>query len=75
MDTDITRCQYEGVEDLENSCGHGNDVGIRCYDVSWSGIRLGVSQNISTLKHVYIEKAGLLDPTTNQFKSGSYRHG
>ena len=42
LDTDITKCKRsEGVDKFLNSCSHEDDVGLKCYDVSWSGVRLG----------------------------------
>ena len=42
-DHDLTKCQAEMSEDIENSCQHDNVVGIRCYDNSWAGIRMAIS--------------------------------
>ena len=42
LDTDLTKCKKsEGEDKFLHSCTHANDVGLKCYDVSWSGIRLG----------------------------------
>ncbi|KAK8748863.1 hypothetical protein OTU49_016034, partial [Cherax quadricarinatus] len=54
--------------ELENSCSHAEDVGIRCYPGTWAGIRLGMTAHESHIKGVVIEKAGLLDYTTRTFK-------
>lgn len=67
-DTDITQCRAERSQDFEFSCSHENDVGIRCYETSWAGVRLGVVAEQAELQYVTIEKAGLLDYTTNSFK-------
>ncbi|CAG7731022.1 unnamed protein product, partial [Allacma fusca] len=67
-DSDITKCLAEMSEDIENSCQHDNVVGIRCYDTSWAGIRIAVSADRSVMKFAVVEKAGLLDPHTNEHK-------
>lgn len=67
-DTDITKCKSERVEQFENSCTHDHDVGVRCYESSWAGIRFGVLAERSDLQFITIEKSGLLDYSTNQFK-------
>ena len=62
LDTDLTRCKKsEGEDKFLHSCTHANDVGLKCYDVSWSGIRLGMTAKRSKLFDVKVEKAGLLD--------------
>ncbi|XP_069940275.1 protein bark beetle isoform X3 [Cherax quadricarinatus] len=68
FDTDITKCKTEVLWELENSCSHAEDVGIRCYPGTWAGIRLGMTAHESHIKGVVIEKAGLLDYTTRTFK-------
>ncbi|CAG0893659.1 unnamed protein product [Cyprideis torosa] len=68
LDTDILLCRLEGVDDFEDSCDHSDDVGLRCYDISWAGIRLGVTASKSTIRHALIEGAGLVDPGTNLFR-------
>ena len=70
LDTDILECDAETENDFENSCTHADDVGLRCYDVSWSGIRLGMTARKSTIKHATIEYAGLFDHALNSFKPG-----
>lgn len=67
-DLDITKCKAERSEDFENSCTHENDVGIRCHEPAWAGVRFGVLAEPTTLQYVTIEKAGLLDHATNIFK-------
>lgn len=69
-DNDISKCRAESVNDFENSCTHENDVGVRCSEPAWAGLRLGPLAQRSDLQYVTIEKAGLLDYTTNLFKSG-----
>ena len=64
----MTKCEAETSEDIENSCQHDNVVGIRCYDTSWAGIRAAISADKSVLKYAVVEKAGLLDPHTNEHK-------
>ena len=69
MDTDITRCKKsEGVDKFLNSCTHEDDVGLKCFDVSWSGVRLGMTAKRSKLYDVKVEKAGLLDFRKYLFK-------
>ena len=44
IDTDVTKCKLsEGRDKFLNSCTHEDDVGLKCYDVSWSGVRLGMT--------------------------------
>lgn len=64
QDTDITRCKSE--RGFENSCF--TKVGLRCYNPTWSGLRLGMAAGESRLKNIIVEHAGLLDYTTNSFK-------
>lgn len=71
-DTDITQCRAERPEEFELSCNHENDVGLRCYETSWAGVRLGVVAERADLQFITVEKAGLLDYTTNVFKPGNY---
>lgn len=68
FDTDITKCKAENIENFENSCSHENDVGIRCYETSWAGVRFSVISERTDLQFVSIEKAGLLDYSSNTFK-------
>ncbi|XP_011334038.1 protein bark beetle isoform X2 [Ooceraea biroi] len=67
-DNDITKCQAEREQEFENSCTHANDVGVRCLEVAWAGLRLGPLAQRSDLQYVTIEKAGLLDYKTSAFK-------
>lgn len=66
----MTKCESEMAEDIENSCSHDNVVGIRCYDSSWAGIRMAITAEKSVMKFSVVEKAGLLDPHTNEHKPG-----
>ncbi|XP_068632960.1 protein bark beetle isoform X2 [Battus philenor] len=68
FDNDITKCKAETIENFENSCTHDNDVGIRCYETSWAGIRFSVIAERADLQYVTVEKAGLLDYSSNIFK-------
>ena len=71
LDTDIRNCKRaELVEDFSNSCTHEYDVGIRCYDVSWAGLRLGMTAKRSKIYDVMIERAGLFDYRTSTFMPG-----
>ncbi|XP_067119939.1 protein bark beetle [Centruroides vittatus] len=66
LDTDLTNCKAERMQDFENSCME--EVGIRCYPQSWAGLRLGMIAKESFLKHIIIENAGIFDYTTHNFK-------
>ncbi|XP_063975507.1 protein bark beetle isoform X3 [Diachasmimorpha longicaudata] len=68
QDIDITGCKAESASEFENSCTHDNDVGIRCSEAAWAGLRLGPLAERSDLQFITIEKAGLLDYKTNSFK-------
>ncbi|XP_055592413.1 protein bark beetle-like isoform X1 [Uranotaenia lowii] len=69
-DIDITQCRSERAShgEFENSCSHENDVGVRCYEGAWAGLRFGVLAERADLQYVTIEKAGLFDYMTNTFK-------
>lgn len=69
-DVDITQCRAELASrgDFYNSCTHEHDVGIRCYEGAWAGLRFGVLAERADLQYVTIEKAGLFDYATNTFK-------
>ena len=71
LDTDLRTCKRaERVDDFSNSCTHDYDVGIRCYDVSWAGLRLGMTAKRSKIYDVMIERAGLFDYRTSTFMPG-----
>ena len=62
LDTDLTRCKLSERSDMFlNSCTHADDVGLKCYDVSWAGMRLGMTAKRSKLFDVRVERAGLYD--------------
>ncbi|XP_017468948.1 PREDICTED: protein bark beetle isoform X1 [Rhagoletis zephyria] len=69
-DTDITKCraEYATRGEFENSCSHDNDVGMRCYEGAWAGLRFSMLAERADLQYLTIEKAGLFDYTTNVFK-------
>lgn len=67
-DTDITKCRSERKIEFENSCTHDMDVGVRCYEGAWAGIRFGVLADRADIQYVTVKKAGLFDYTTNIFK-------
>ncbi|XP_055636056.1 protein bark beetle isoform X2 [Toxorhynchites rutilus septentrionalis] len=69
-DIDITECRSERASrgEFENSCSHENDVGVRCYEGAWAGLRFGVLAERADLQYVTIEKAGLFDYMTDTFK-------
>jgi Scavenger receptor cysteine-rich domain len=68
FDTDIRQCRSEPASQLENDCGHDQDVGLRCHDVSWAGLRFGMTAKKSVMRHVTVEKAGLFDYATYSFQ-------
>lgn len=70
-DLDITECRAEKDMEFENSCSHNNDVGLRCHEPKWAGVRFGVLAERANLQYLLIEKAGLLDYATNQLKPGT----
>lgn len=70
-DNDITQCKAEKLPHLENACTHEQDVGLRCYEPQWAGVRLGVLAERTDLQYVTVQKAGLLDYATNTFKPGT----
>lgn len=67
-DTDITKCRSERKDEFENSCTHETDVGVRCYEGAWAGVRFGVLADRADIQYVTVKKAGLFDYTTNIFK-------
>lgn len=69
-DTDVTNCPAEREHEFENSCTHEHDVGLRCHESSWAGLRLGVLAERADLQFITVERAGLLDYSTNNFKPG-----
>ncbi|XP_054261454.1 protein bark beetle-like isoform X2 [Macrosteles quadrilineatus] len=77
-DYDITQCRAERSLHLENSCTHDQDVGLRCYEPHWAGVRLAGTAERTDLQYVTVQKAGLLDYATNSFKPAIqvdvYRH-
>ncbi len=69
LDTDLTRCKWaERTDMFLNSCSHSDDVGLRCYDVSWAGARLGMTSKRSKLYDVKVERAGLYDYRLYKFR-------
>ncbi|KAL1117916.1 hypothetical protein AAG570_004229, partial [Ranatra chinensis] len=64
----LTDCKSEKYPDFENACTHMQDVLMRCYPPHWAGVRLGVLAERSYLQYITIQKAGLLDYATNEFK-------
>jgi len=70
LEIDLTTCKLsEKASDmLLNSCDHADDVGLRCYDVSWAGVRLGMTSRRSKLFDVKVERAGLYDYRTYHFR-------
>lgn len=69
-DVDITTCPAERENEFENSCTHEHDVGLRCHESSWAGVRLGVLAERADFQFITVERAGLLDYSTNIFKPG-----
>ncbi|XP_043645719.1 protein bark beetle [Drosophila teissieri] len=66
QDRDVTKCRAE--YEFENTCSHENDVGLRCYEGAWAGVRFSMLAERADLQYVTVEKAGLFDYTTNAFK-------
>lgn len=67
-DTDLLQCRSETKNEFENSCTHDMDVGVRCYQGAWAGVRFGVLADRADIQYVTVERAGLFDYTTNVFK-------
>lgn len=67
---DITKCRAERENEFEHSCSHDHDVGLRCHEPKWAGVRFGVLADRTNLQFLAIEHAGLLDYATNQLKPG-----
>lgn len=67
-DTDITKCRSQRKLDFQNSCTHEMDVGVRCYEGAWAGVRFGALAERADLQYVTIKHAGLFDYATNTFK-------
>ncbi len=65
------KCKAETETEFENSCNHDNDVGMRCHEPKWAGVRFGVLAERTSLQYLLVEQAGLLDYTTNQLKPGT----
>lgn len=68
QDLDITKCRCETAEDFENSCNHNDDVGLRCYQPSWAGVRFSSLADRTDIQFLTIERSGLLDYATSTFK-------
>jgi hypothetical protein len=67
-DIDILKCRSEGVKDFQNSCTHEMDVGVRCYEGAWAGVRFGALAERADIQYLTVRKAGLFDYSTNIFK-------
>lgn len=67
----MTQCKAERKPHIEQSCSHEQDVGMRCYEPHWAGVRLGVLAERTDLQYFTVQKAGLLDYATNTFKPGT----
>lgn len=68
LDTDITRCKAESSlkNDFDGLCN--SEVGLRCFPPSWSGVRLGMGAEVSTLERVTIQRAGMYDYAVHTLK-------
>lgn len=68
IDTDITKCKAEVSlrGDFDGMCS--SEVGMRCFPPSWSGIRLGMSAEVSTFEHSTIQRAGMFDYASHRLK-------
>ena len=69
LDTDIRSCFHRPtVNQTENYCGHDMDVGLKCHQVSWAGLRFGMTAKKSILRSAIVERAGLFDYATHSFQ-------
>ncbi|CAH1792063.1 unnamed protein product [Owenia fusiformis] len=70
MDSDIMQCRADQLED--HSCDHSMDVNVKCVPVTWAGVRITMAQvqRPSILRHLTIEKFGLLDPAVAKYAPG-----
>lgn len=68
LDNDLTKCTAELFSrgDFDGTCA--KEVGIKCYPLSWSGIRFGMMAETSNLEHVVIQRAGVFDYATYKLK-------
>ncbi|BES98492.1 Scavenger receptor cysteine-rich domain [Nesidiocoris tenuis] len=64
----IAECRAQKFPDFENACTHLQDVLMRCYVPHWAGMRMGALAETSHLQYITIQKAGILDYATNEFK-------
>ncbi|KAL5280481.1 hypothetical protein ACFFRR_004453 [Megaselia abdita] len=69
-DTNIHSCKSEKLDlgEFQNSCNHDNDVGVRCFEGAWAGLRFSAISERADLQHVTVEKAGLFDYATNALR-------
>lgn len=70
-DVDVSKCKAEAQNEFERSCTHENDIGVRCSEAAWAGVRFSPLALRSDLQYISIERAGLLDYATNSFKPGT----
>ena len=70
LDSDVRKCWHwaTGANHTENYCGHESDVGLRCHDVSWAGLRFGMTAKKSILRSATVERAGLFDYARQSFQ-------
>ncbi|CDW52478.1 Deleted in malignant brain tumors 1 protein [Trichuris trichiura] len=68
LEYDITQCRHDGVDQaIHLSCKPAEVVGVRCVQPMWAGVRYSLLASPAsvtgqtTIKHLIIEKAGLLD--------------
>ncbi|KRY48456.1 HHIP-like protein 1, partial [Trichinella britovi] len=68
LEYDITKCRHDGRnESVHLSCKPTDIVGLRCVEPKWAGVRYSLLANPAmvtgqtTIRHLIIEKAGLLD--------------
>jgi hypothetical protein len=58
-DWDILKCQQDAIN--EHSCGHLQDVGVKCRAPGWAGMRLPITAEQSIIDHAIFRRAGILD--------------
>ncbi|KRY89173.1 HHIP-like protein 1 [Trichinella pseudospiralis] len=68
LEYDITKCRHDGRnQSVHLSCKPTDIVGLRCVEPKWAGVRYSLLANPAmvtgqtTIRHLIIEKAGLLD--------------
>lgn len=65
LDTSLDECRHTIVGD--HTCGHEDDVWIKCLKPTWAGIRLGLNAMPSEMRYAVFQQAGQYD-----YESGMY---